>query len=117
MKIFLCILFYFTISNFTNSCFTNNGSGIVNPTTTTISPNIDDMTKTTTSISTTTIADCSSCTTNQITFTRSTSPTTEDATYSNYELDQNRCYTITAICDVSDSPTALSFMQVNFKKF
>uniref|UniRef100_A0A0K0FPT6 C6 domain-containing protein n=1 Tax=Strongyloides venezuelensis TaxID=75913 RepID=A0A0K0FPT6_STRVS len=117
MKNFICILFYFVTFNFTYSCFSNNGNGNVNSLTTTISPNVDGVTSTitvtTTSVSTTTIGNCASCTTNQITFTQSTSATTGDATFSNYVLDGEGCYTITVTCDASDSATAISFMQFN----
>lgn len=116
MKHLLYIIFFFKTFNFINTCISTNSGNNVNPTTTTSSPNIDGPTSTvvisSTATSTTTPASCSSCTPNQITFTPSTSATTEDATYSNYELDGQGCYIITAICDASDNPTASSFMQV-----
>uniref|UniRef100_A0A0N5BS86 C6 domain-containing protein n=1 Tax=Strongyloides papillosus TaxID=174720 RepID=A0A0N5BS86_STREA len=117
MRHFLCILFCFLTFNFTNSCFSNNGNGNVSSPSTTISPNVDGVTSTvtvtSTPVPTTTIGNCASCTTDQITFTQSTSATTGDATFSNYELDGEGCFTVTAICDASDSATAISFMQFN----
>uniref|UniRef100_A0A0N4Z5Z8 C6 domain-containing protein n=1 Tax=Parastrongyloides trichosuri TaxID=131310 RepID=A0A0N4Z5Z8_PARTI len=113
---FILIILFIKNSPFTYSCASNGGGGTVNPTTT-ISPDIDDttITVTATSSSTTTVApsNCASCTTGQITWTPSTSTTTGDATFSNYELDGEGCYTITAICDASDNAASVSFMQFN----
>uniref|UniRef100_A0AC35U1I2 C6 domain-containing protein n=1 Tax=Rhabditophanes sp. KR3021 TaxID=114890 RepID=A0AC35U1I2_9BILA len=72
----------------------------------------NDPTATTVAFTTASTA-CSTCTSDQITFTPAAGPGTEDATFEGYQLNAAGCYEITAICDASDDPTDLSFMQFN----